>query len=89
MFNIEEVRTQFPALSQKINGNSLVYLDSAATTLKPQVLVERISHFYSLEAANVHRGAHHLSDAATNEFEAARDSIKNFISALLAHRNIT
>ncbi len=81
MFNIEEVRTQFPALSQKINGNSLVYLDSAATTLKPQVLVERISHFYSLEAANVHRGAHHLSDAATNEFEAARDSIKNFINA--------
>ncbi|MBC7420890.1 MAG: SufS family cysteine desulfurase [Bdellovibrio sp.] len=81
MFNIQELRAQFPALSQKIHGNDLVYLDSAATTLKPLSVIERITKFYSYETANVHRGAHYLSDAATSEFEKSRETIRTFIGA--------
>lgn len=81
MFNVEQVREYFPALNQKVNGKNLVYLDSAATTLKPQVVIDRVNRFYSLETANVHRGAHYLSDLATTEFESARETIRQFINA--------
>lgn len=81
MFNVDQVRKQFKALGQKINGHDLVYLDSAATTLKPDAVVDRITHFYALESSNVHRGAHHLSDQATRSFEAARRQIQNLINA--------
>lgn len=81
MFNHLEIRNQFPALGQKVNGQDLVYLDSAATTLKPNVVVDRITNFYKFETANVHRGAHYLSDKATIEFENARDTIRQFINA--------
>lgn len=88
MFNSTEVRSQFPALQQKVHGHDLVYLDSAATTLKPQVVVDRISKFYALEASNVHRGAHYLSDAATTEFEKARESVRQFVNAEFAEEVI-
>lgn len=81
MFNSSDIRSQFPALTQKIHGNDLVYLDSGATTLKPQVVIDRINRFYSLEASNVHRGAHYLSDSATNEFEQARELNRSFLNA--------
>ena len=81
MFNVEHLRTEFPALNQKIHGHDLVYLDSAATTLKPLQVIDRITQFYKMEAANVHRGAHHLSDKATAEFESAREKIKALINA--------
>lgn len=81
MFNSGEVRSQFPALMQKVHGHDLVYLDSAATTLKPQSVIERISKFYSNETANVHRGAHYLADTATSEFELARETIRQFVNA--------
>lgn len=81
MFKIDELRVQFPALTQKVNGHELVYLDSAATTLKPYSVIERLTKFYSYETANVHRGAHYLSDAATSEFEKARETIRKFIGA--------
>lgn len=81
MFNSLDIRSQFPALTQKIHGNDLVYLDSGATTLKPQVVIDRINRFYSLEASNVHRGAHYLSDSATNEFEQARELNRAFLNA--------
>ncbi|MBC7740588.1 MAG: SufS family cysteine desulfurase [Bdellovibrionaceae bacterium] len=81
MFNIDHIRSQFPALKQKVHGNDLVYLDSAATTLKPLSVIERITKFYSYETANVHRGAHYLSDMATNEFEKSRDVIRQLIGA--------
>ncbi len=80
MYN-SEIRQQFPALQQKIRDKNLVYLDSAATTLKPQSVIDRITKFYSYEAANVHRGAHYLADRATGEFEKARETIRNFINA--------
>ena len=76
-----ELRQQFPALGQKIRTKDCIYLDSAATTLKPQSVINRISKFYSFETANVHRGAHYLADAATEEFEKARETIRNFINA--------
>jgi len=81
MFNHDEMKKLFPALSQKVHGHDLVYLDSAATTLKPQVVIERINQFYKYETANVHRGAHYLSDLATNEFEKARETIRAFVNA--------
>ncbi len=76
-----KVRAEFPALEQKVNGRDLVYLDSAATTLKPRSVVERISHFYLYESSNVHRGAHYLSDKATQAFEQARAKVANFLNA--------
>lgn len=79
--NIVEIRKHFPALTQKVRGKDLIYLDSAATTLKPQAVIDRVSKFYSMETANVHRGAHFLSDIATTEFENARETIRKFINA--------
>lgn len=81
MYNVSAIRNQFKALDQKINGHQLVYLDSAATTLKPDVVVQRISQFYANESSNVHRGAHHLSDQATRAFEASRIQIQKLINA--------
>lgn len=78
---ISELRSCFPALSQLVRGNELVYLDSAATTLKPKIVIDRITKFYTLETANVHRGAHFLADQATGEFEIARENIRKFINA--------
>lgn len=75
------VRSEFPALKQNVRGKPLVYLDSAATTLKPQVVIDRITQFYSFETANVHRGSHYLGDMATQYFEGARQSVANFIGA--------
>lgn len=78
---LKSLRDEFPALQQKVNGKDLVYLDSAATALKPRSVIERLNKFYSYETANVHRGAHHLSDAATAEFEKARETIRVFLNA--------
>lgn len=80
-FNWNEIRAEFPALTQKVYGQNLVYLDSAATTLKPQCVIDRINQFYSYEAANVHRGAHFLSDRATELYENAREKVAQFINS--------
>jgi cysteine desulfurase/selenocysteine lyase len=79
--SITEIREQFPAVKQLIRGQRLAYLDTAASSLKPQVVVDRISKFYSFETANVHRGAHFLADAATEEFEKARENVRAFLNA--------
>ncbi|MCG9552844.1 cysteine desulfurase CsdA [Vibrio sp. Isolate32] len=81
MFNINHIREQFPALSQTINQQPLIYLDSAATTQKPQVVIDAISQYYSKQNANVHRGSHSLTANATSQFEAARDKVAQFIGA--------
>jgi cysteine desulfurase / selenocysteine lyase len=88
MFNVAEVRKLFPALSQKIRDQQLVYLDSAATSLKPQAVIDRICSFYSYEASNVHRGAHYLSDQATRHFEEARQAAAKFLGAAHAEEII-
>lgn len=76
-----KVRGEFPALTQKVHGKNLSYLDSAATTLKPKSVIERITHFYSYETSNVHRGAHYLGDVATQAFEGARHKVASFLGA--------
>ena len=79
--NIDDIRSQFPILHQQIEGNPLVYLDNAATTQKPQAVIQAITDFYTQCNANVHRGAHHLSDEATRRYEKARDTVANFMHA--------
>lgn len=77
-----KVREQFPALKREFRGKRMVYLDTAATALKPEVVSKRINDYYRLESANVHRGAYALSDEATRNFEAARIRVAKFINAL-------
>lgn len=80
-FDVERIRADFPILSQAINGRPLVYLDNAATTHKPQAVIDALVNFYSRDNSNVHRGAHTLSDRATTQFEAARVGLAEFINA--------
>ena len=74
-------RKDFPAFDQKINGHPLIYLDSAASSLKPRQVVDRLSQYYLYESSNVHRGAHYLSDRGTVHYEEARQKVKKFINA--------
>jgi len=80
-FNPEDYRGDFPVLSEKVYGKSLVYLDNAATTQKPRPVIETISRFYSRENANIHRGVFCLSEQATHSYESARIKVQRFINA--------
>lgn len=75
------VAADFPLLAQKVFGEPLTYLDSAATTQKPLAVIEALEHYYRLDNSNVHRGAHAIADRATRAFEDARDCIAEFIGA--------
>lgn len=75
------VAADFPLLAQKVHGEPLTYLDSAATTQKPLAVIEALEHYYRLDNSNVHRGAHAIADRATRAFEDARDCIAEFIGA--------
>ncbi|MBN3491454.1 cysteine desulfurase CsdA [Vibrio neptunius] len=81
MLDVHAIRLQFPALAQDVNGEQLVYLDSAATTQKPDCVISAISHYYRSQNANVHRGSHSLTAQATSHFEAARQTVADFIGA--------
>lgn len=81
MIDVGKIRTDFPILSQKIYGKELIYLDNAATTQKPQVVIDSIATYYSELNSNVHRGVHFLSDKATTAYENSRIRIANFINA--------
>ena len=78
---ISELRDQFPLLSEQVHGKPLVYLDNAATTQKPRVVLEALDNYYRTLNSNVHRGAHYISDQATAAFEGARESVARFINA--------
>lgn len=80
-FNVEHIRKQFPALDQTIGKYPLVYFDNGATAQKPQVVLDRIQQYYSFENSNVHRGVHHLSQKATDYFEASRKTVADHIHA--------
>ncbi len=80
-FDVQAVRAQFPILSREIEGRPLVYLDNAATTQKPQCVIDAIVDYYTTCNSNVHRGAHHLADEATRRYEGARDIVVAFINA--------
>ncbi|WP_088332438.1 SufS family cysteine desulfurase [Lacimicrobium sp. SS2-24] len=81
VLDVDSIRAQFPILHQQIDGKPLVYLDNAATTQKPQAVIQALTDFYTQCNANVHRGAHHLSDEATRRYERARDCVAGFIHA--------
>ncbi|MVA70314.1 SufS family cysteine desulfurase [Agrobacterium vitis] len=82
IYDVEAVRKDFPILSRLVHGDKpLVYLDNGASAQKPQVVIDAISHAYSNEYANVHRGLHFLSNAATDAYEAAREKVRRFLNA--------
>ena len=80
-FDLAAVRRQFPALDQTVNGKPLVYLDNAATTQKPECVIEAVSAFYRHDNANIHRGVHTLSARATDQYEAARERVRKSLNA--------
>ncbi len=77
----DEVRADFPILHQEVNGKPLVYLDNAATSQKPQAVIDAMVHYYQADNANVHRGVHTLSGRATEAYEGARDKVAAFVNA--------
>ena len=81
MIDVEKIRRDFPILGREVYGKPLVYLDNAATTQKPQCVIDAISEAYCNENANVHRGIHFLSQQATDMMEAAREKVRQFIGA--------
>jgi len=80
-FDSAAIRRDFPILSQSINGKPLVYLDNAASSQRPQSVIDAISHYYERDHANVHRGVHTLSQRATDAYEGARETVRRFINA--------
>lgn len=80
-FDVAAIRKHFPALSREVKGKSLVYFDNAATTQKPQVVIDALVDYYSNYNANIHRGIHTLAEEATAAFEATRDTAQQFINA--------
>lgn len=80
-WDVEKIRADFPVLSQNVNGKSLVYLDNAASSQVPQMVIDRGSKYLAEEHSNIHRGVHYLSQHATTAYEAAREKVKRFINA--------
>src|SRR5687767_5195562 len=87
-FDVERIREDFPILKQRVHGRPLIYLDSVATSQKPQVVIDAINNYYATQNANVHRGVHYLSQLATREYEDARVRIQRFINAAETHEII-
>lgn len=85
---IEKIRADFPQLHSQVNNHPLVYLDNAATTLKPKAVIDAITHYYSYEVANVHRGVHTLSEMGTRHFEETRVAVQKLINAKEVHEVI-
>jgi len=79
--DVEKVRADFPILRQLVYGKPLVYLDNAATSQKPRVVIDAISRYYERENSNIHRGVHYLSERATADYEAAREVVQQFLNA--------
>ena len=79
--DVEKIRADFPILQQEVNGHRLAFLDSAASSQRPQSVIDAISHYYEHDHANVHRGVHTLSHRATDAYEGAREKLRAFINA--------
>jgi cysteine desulfurase/selenocysteine lyase len=80
-FDVHAVRRDFPILQERVNGRQLVWFDNAATTHKPQSVIDRIAYFYAHENSNIHRAAHELAARATDAYEGARERVRKFINA--------
>ncbi len=81
LYDVDAVRADFPALHQEVHGKPLVYLDNAATSQKPQSVIDTVREYYERDNSNVHRGVHTLSERATLAYEAARDTAQRFVNA--------
>lgn len=84
VIDVEKVRADFPILQTQVHGHELVYLDNAATSQKPQAVIDSLVRYYTSANANIHRGVHYLSQIATEEFEAGRQTVQRFIHAAQA-----
>ncbi|RKU04067.1 cysteine desulfurase [Burkholderia sp. Nafp2/4-1b] len=80
-FDVNAIRRDFPILQERVNGKQLVWFDNAATTHKPQAVIDRLAYFYAHENSNIHRAAHALAGRATDAYENARDTVRRFIGA--------
>jgi cysteine desulfurase / selenocysteine lyase len=80
-FDVNQVRRDFPILQERVNGRPLVWLDNAATTQKPQAVIDRLKYFYEHENSNIHRAAHELAARATDAYEEAREKVRGFLNA--------
>ena len=80
-FDVNAVRRDFPILNERVNGKPLVWFDNAATTQKPQSVIDRLAYFYAHENSNIHRAAHELAARATDAYEAARNKVQRFLGA--------
>ncbi|MDQ6959272.1 MAG: cysteine desulfurase [Mariprofundaceae bacterium] len=81
MFDVNKIRAEFPILHQQVYDHPLAYLDNAATTQKPQCVIDALRRYYEQENANIHRGVHYLSEKATAKYETAREKVRAFINA--------
>lgn len=86
--NIDKIRSEFPILQRLVYGKPLVYFDNGATSQKPKVVIDAIQHYYEKDNANIHRGVHHLSQIATDQYEEARKTIQHSINAPLSEEII-
>src|ERR1039458_5774374 len=86
-FDVRKIREDFPILKQKMHGKPLVYLDNAATSQKPQAVIDALMHYYTQDNANIHRGVYLLSERATQAYEDARVKLQHFLNAA-EHREI-
>ena len=81
LFDVDSIRRDFPILREEVNGRPLIWLDNAATTQKPQAVIDRLSYFYEHENSNIHRAAHELAARATDAYEDAREKVREFLNA--------
>jgi cysteine desulfurase / selenocysteine lyase len=88
MLDVQKIRAEFPVLDQEINGKPLVYFDNAATSQKPQIVIDAVSNYYESINANIHRGVHTLSQRATDAYEQSREKIRKHINAQFSHEII-
>lgn len=88
IFDVNAVRADFPILAETIHGKPLIWFDNAATTQKPQVVIDRLAYFYAHENSNIHRAAHELAARSTDAYEEARETVRRFIGAPKAEQNI-
>ena len=82
MYDVRQIRADFPILSRQVNGKPLVYLDNGASAQKPRVVIDAVTQAYSMEYANVHRGLHYLSNLATEKYEAVRGVVRRLFDGL-------
>ncbi len=80
-FDVTQIRRDFPILAERVNGRPLIWLDNAATTQKPQAVIDRLANFYAHENSNIHRAAHELAARATDAYEGARATVQRFLGA--------